>query len=173
MSGEISRGKRREGGASPGRGTGPLGGKQHKHRQEREKARCMWPGDRCARLCSPTEARASPALWVIPGLGGSQGCLLWSGTPIGSADHLTRSPGSGFILLHCWGRCSALGGLQGCWVPAVVKAGHNRDGPGTQEDSKCQAAIPWAAQGPTEPEGGQANTQPGHLGAWTPLEASR
>lgn len=64
------------------------------------------------RLCSQQRPESAlPCGYSWPrsrGVGGTQGCLLWSGTPIGSADHLTLSPGSGFDLLHYWGRCLAL-----------------------------------------------------------------
>lgn len=131
----------------------------------------------CRGPCSPTEARASPALCVIPGLRQGPGrspTAACSGLAhlLAQQTTCTRSPGPGSNSLHCWGRCLALGGLPGCWVPAAVKVGHGRDGPGTQEDSKCQPVSRWLAQGPTEPEGCQAQTQPGLLGAWPPLEAS-
>lgn len=126
-------------------------------REKKQDARGQTRRQVCRRLCSPTEARASPcpAYYSWPEGPGA----AWS-------DQQTIRP---------WFQPSALLGKMQSLEEASRAAGCLQQewpsDPGRQE-VKCQPASPWVAQGPTEPEGCQAKTQPGLLGAWPPFEES-
>lgn len=149
-------------------------GKQHKHRHG-EKARCMWPGDSCAKALLPTEARVSPALWVFlaPESGGGRDpglpALVWHTHWLSRPPH--PQPWLWLRPPALLGKMLSLGRPPGLLGTGCSQSRAQQRCPGTQEDSKCQPAIPWVAQGPTEPKGSQAKTQPEHLGVWPPLEA--
>lgn len=102
---------------------------QAQHGERRNKTHVARPGERCAEASAlPAEVRASPVDYSWSER--AQRCLLWSGTPVGSVDHLYPQP-------WLWLQPSALLGN----VQSLGKASRAAGGRGQSKQGTAEMAV--------------------------------